>query len=70
MSNRRVKHHTVRLYNWIHGRLQNETHIFESLYDAMKFLQSIEYQTAKIFSETGECVHLDKRQHIMDNPYA
>jgi hypothetical protein len=50
--------HRVKRHNWINGTLQTLENFFESLEDAMAFVETVDFHTIKVYDADNELVHV------------
>jgi len=51
--------HRVERHRWINGVLHTSTHLFESMFDAISWAESLESEahSIKIYNDAGDLVH-------------
>jgi hypothetical protein len=49
--------HKVKTHNWFSGTLRAREYIFNTLEEALGFLNGRKHHSAKVFNEMGELVH-------------
>jgi hypothetical protein len=51
------KKHRVKLHKWVNGQLDTIAAAFDSLAEAMEFVNNGDHHAAKIYNESGNLVH-------------
>jgi hypothetical protein len=51
------KHHRVRTHKWVNGQLDTIAAAFDSLAEAMEFVNNGDHHAAKIYNEHNQLVH-------------